>query len=214
MSSDEIVLSDHSEVRIKERMLLAPEEVLVRLQKEIYDEVKTIEKDGIVYKYVVIWDDIAQKPFLLIMGKETKAWTVISVYETFKDHFRKDNAIVRLSHIFISRRKYNRYLAKTEAKKQKQLLEDEMGKMVHLDIKVNLYSESERRQQVKTFKRIVSVPPEDYQARLQSNPLLLLNEALAKMSEYQVDYPAGVQFLIEVYHSRQTGRVVLYKGMF
>lgn len=208
----EIVLSDHSEMRIKQRMMLSSEEVLVRLQKQIYDEVKTVEGDGFTETYVVLWDNIALRPFLLILVTSEGLTTLRTTYETYENHFRRDGAVVRLSHIFVSRRKCYSYLAYVEAKRLKKLAEDELSKVVHLDIKATLFR-GRGRHKTKEFKKIVSVPLEDYQERLESNPVLLLNDAMAEMVKQEVEYPEGVQFLFEVYHSRPSGRVVLYKGM-
>lgn len=106
---DDIIFSQHAEVRTKERTSLSMQDIRTRLNKEIGVLVKETTAEP-RFRYYVLWDSAQKKPLLVILRRHSEnSWEVVTLYETMPYHLRGDRVIVLKRHISQARKHESRY---------------------------------------------------------------------------------------------------------
>ena len=90
--------SEHGRGRIKERMKMQEQELVRCIEKRQCLLIATTT-GATPEQYIVVWDDIAQKPFLVIVEVFEYVRNIKTAYETWHFHSRKHGVMVLQSHI-------------------------------------------------------------------------------------------------------------------
>ena len=103
---ENVVLSQFAQMRVRDRMGMTQEELIERIKQNKYAVVgirKTRERSPL--KSVVVWDHVANKPFLVNFFKENEKGSLIvaTVVNTFKDHKYAKGVFVTRKHIVMAR---------------------------------------------------------------------------------------------------------------
>ena len=202
----EFVFSEHALVRIGERMKLNPKQVGRKIIEGLMVEVATAASVE-SHKYGVLWDPVAQKPFLLVFRAEEGKWSLLTVYETFPYHSRMDNVVIKSYHINGARTlsvDYSRNLIESKRKAKRSV--------VFLDLIVrhlNLGGKPTSRRYA-----LGKVGIEDYETRLRSNAKLLLEDLLRPETLDKVEVPKDSLIYYEAYRKTETGKLIVGGGQF
>ncbi len=182
--SIEAVFSEHSQIRIKERMGIDQDEVKRLLENGLYAEVATVDGGVHTISYIVVWDGVKKIPFLLIFRTEVGIRTLVTVYETFEGHRRKYGIVIR-SHILNEARK--KFLNNRDALIRANRMFNEASFFVVLNVR---YVASDGAPKSVTIRlgRMLFV---DYEQRLKSDYRLMVAEKLAAVEFEDVVIPAN-----------------------
>jgi hypothetical protein len=184
----EAVPDEHSLLRISERMGIDQVRVLKLLRLGLYAEVATFTG---VYtrKYVVIWDGKKDKPFLLILKLKDGVWVLVTVYETFAGHSRKDRVVVRYHHILEAKRQLDGF---AQAIKLKEKIIAQKNIKVQLLVVFKLDGLTMVRR-----CGLGRVPIEDYEKRFKNDHRLLLRELLEHGKKVTLEVPTDATVYYE-----------------
>lgn len=95
---DIIIASEHGSARIKERMGMHEKDLIrILMNRRCILITKTLSDTP--EQYIVVWDEIAQKPFLVIVEVFLYLRNIKTVYETWPYHSRRHGVMVMPSHI-------------------------------------------------------------------------------------------------------------------
>ena len=94
-----VVVSEQGSQRIRERMKTPEQELVQRIDKRQCVLIATRAEGGTPAQYFVVWDEIAQEPFLVIVEVFRGSRSIRTVYQTRHLHSRKHGVIVRQDHI-------------------------------------------------------------------------------------------------------------------
>ncbi len=137
-----VVVSEHGSQRIRERMKTPEQELVQRIDKRQCVLIATREEGGTPAQYIVVWDEIAQEPFLVIVEVFRGSRSIRTVYQTRHLHSRKHGVIVRQDHIekAVHRLTSGNTRHQAQEEKPKQETSDDTGVrllQIYLAIKVH-----------------------------------------------------------------------------
>lgn len=185
----EVVLDEHAELRITQRMGIDKTRVVKLLRLGLYSEITTV-KGLFTHKYIVVWDSKKQKPFLLILRLRDEIWRLVTTYETYAGHGRRDWVIIRYAHILEAKMKLDGFAQAIK------LRENETAQKT---IKVQLLVIYELEGRVLARRcSLGRVLVHEYESRYKNNHRLLLRELLEHGKKVSIEVPSDAMVYYEL----------------
>ncbi len=189
---NEVVLSEHAELRVKERAKITGEQLVELLQAEAFAEVATTITQP-VFKYLVVWDYHQHVPLLVILEDVDGIWSVKTVYETMTHHYRKHGVVVMYGHLHKAQKLYKVFRANLIAEERLKSYS-----VVRIDIVV------QSKGSIKRYEKVGSMSRETYFSQYNS-PRPWLMELLKNNSVPDLTLPSDSKITLELWSGKIDG---------
>lgn len=170
----DILFTQNSERRLKERSTLTQDELAQMFSKEAYSMVD--ETDD--YAYFVVWDNSYAKPLLVIMAKQGSNLHIITIVDTYEYSKARNKVLVRPGHITEARARRARFLDDTRIERENQ--NGRIAKaMLRLEFRITKDVQTYPRTVIRKVKGVFKLSLEEFELEYRSDCMLLM-ERLAQ----------------------------------